>query len=181
MLTLFGRSSLKKCFAPVNNAALRSYTAAAEKPSERNVETSAMDAFASRLGLKFQNPSVLHQSLTHSSFRHGSVPHNERFEFMGDRVISLFVAENLYSQAPKLTGSRMNAEITATVSNLRFAKVARGLGLQTVVRWHPAPTSVDKAEETVIADAFEALVGAIYVDQGPQAAREFIRKHILKA
>jgi len=137
------------------------------------------------LGLKFKNIDLLKQALTHRSFFNehqewSQIGHNERLEFLGDAVLGLVAAEYLYDKYPyfpegeltnlraALINSNALLEVAAKLDIQKYLLVSKGerRGLQTT---HPY----------FLADTIEAIVGAIYLDQGLEEARKFITRHIL--
>lgn len=115
---------------------------------------------------------LLRRALTHRSYayEHGGLPHNERLEFLGDSVLGIVVTETLYRAHPDLTEGRL-AKLRASVVNMRaLAEVARGIGpdglgaFLYLGRGEESTGGRDKA--SILADALEALLGAIYVEHG---------------
>nr|MBC7245857.1 ribonuclease III [Chloroflexota bacterium] len=130
------------------------------------------------LGISFRNPLLLLQALTHSSYLNEnptcSWSDNERLEFLGDAVGDFLTAEFLYErfthwQEGELTSVR--AELVRSETLARFAQQI-GLG-HYLLLGHGEEQSGGRTRVTVLSDAFEALLGAIYVDQGLEAARRF--------
>ena len=125
------------------------------------------------------DPGILEQAVTHRSFsyEHGGAPHNERLEFLGDAVLGLIVTEDLYRRFPDLTEGQL-AKLRAAVVNARaLADVARTLGLGSHLRLGRGEVTTgghDKA--SILADAMEAVIGAVYVSAGPLAARGLIER-----
>src|SRR5262245_46472337 len=128
----------------------------------------APDALVAQLGIAL-DPAVMEQALTHRSFAYenGGLPTNERLEFLGDSVLGLVVTETLYREHPDLPEGQL-AKLRAAVVNMRaLAKVGRDLGLGRFLRLgkgEEATGGRDKA--SILADSVEALIGAVYVDQG---------------
>lgn len=122
-------------------------------------------------------PELLDLALTHRSYAYesGGLPTNERLEFLGDSVLGLIVTETLYERFPDLDESRLSPLRSAVVNMRALAAIGRDLELGAVLR-------IGKGEEvtggrdknSILADAFEALVGAIYLDKGFAATREIV-------
>lgn len=133
-------------------------------------------ALCTRLGYKFLNAGLLETALTHRSYG-GS--HNERLEFLGDGVLNFLVAELLYRRhpgAPEGVLSRMRASI---VRGETLAQAARSLALGPCLRLGGGELKSGGDErDSILADAIEAVLGAVYLDGGLDAAREFVEKHL---
>ena len=117
-----------------------------------------------QLGYVFQEPALLRQALTHRS--HGA-PHNERLEFLGDAVLSLCISSTLYQDFPKLTEgdlSRMRAHL---VKEPTLAEIAQGMQLGDFLALGEGELkSGGFRRPSILADALEAILGAIYLDSG---------------
>jgi len=133
----------------------------------------------SKIGFQWLNPSLLTQALTHSSCVHESrgqgLHHNQRLEFLGDAVLELLISEYLYQKFPDRTEGELTKMRAASVCEPSLAKVARGLDLGRCLRMgRGEERSGGRERPSILADAFEALLGAIYLDQGLAAARRFV-------
>ncbi|GGC41300.1 ribonuclease 3 [Siccirubricoccus deserti] len=143
-------------------------------------EASALADFARRLGYDFARPEWLSQALTHRSAadpRRSQLDSNERLEFLGDRVLALVMAEWLSERFPEEREGDLGKRLGMLVARDTLAKVADRLGLAAVLR---VPASEGRAglreRANVLADAVEALLGAIYLDGGLAPARELVRR-----
>jgi ribonuclease-3 len=140
-------------------------------------EPAAIAALERSIGHQFSDPGLLAQAITHSSAgegRRGSVD-NERLEFLGDRVLGLIVAELLMERFPEAKEGELGKRLTALVQRDALATVARdiGLGPHLVLGTLDAATGgIDNSN--VLADACEAVIAALYLDGGLDAARQFI-------
>lgn len=137
--------------------------------------------FADRLGHRFANPGLLRQALTHRSLvqgRNRGLASNERLEFVGDRVLGLVIAEWLIERFPGDREGGLGRRLAHLVNQETLAAIATriGLGEALIVPASEAATGV-RTRKTVLADACEALIGALYIDGGLAAARDFIRAH----
>ncbi len=132
-----------------------------------------------RLGVVFRNHALLEQALIHGSHINESkaraIEGNERMEFLGDAVLGMVVAEELYATMPEEGEGRLTATRSALVRRETLADTARGLGLGSCLRLgkgEEASGGRDKPKN--LADVFEATIGAVYLDQGYAVARAFI-------
>src|SRR3989344_8104579 len=131
-----------------------------------------------KIGVEFKNKDLLLQALTHRSYLNENpswrLDHNERLEFLGDAVLELVVTEHLYSNYPNPEGELTNwraaivnavilSEITKAFSLNEFMLLSRGEAKDT-----------GRARQYILANAMEAVIGAIYLDQGYEKAAEFI-------
>jgi ribonuclease III len=130
-----------------------------------------------RLGREFDDPNLLVQAVSHRSWcaEAGGHPSNERLEFLGDAVLGLVVADHCYRAYPSSTEGDM-AQVRAAVVNTNvLAEVAAELGLGQAVRLgRGEEASGGRRKPSILADSFEALIGAIYLDGGWEPARAFV-------
>ena len=129
---------------------------------------SSRAALEKRIGHRFSNPRLLEQALTHRS--HGA-DHNERLEFLGDGVLGCTVADELYARFPQLTEGKLTRLRASVVREEALAEAATRLGLEGELR----VGRVD-LQPSVLADAVEAVVGAVFLDGGYEAARNTVVK-----
>jgi ribonuclease-3 len=130
------------------------------------------------LGHHFAQPKLLTEALTHRSAAgargHGS---NERLEFIGDRVLGLIVAEWLIERFPQEREGALGPRLAALVSRPALAAIAEANGLAALLAVAPGESRRGVRERsTVLADALEAIIGALYLDAGLGPARDFIRR-----
>jgi ribonuclease-3 len=130
------------------------------------------------LGHHFAQPKLLTEALTHRSAAgargHGS---NERLEFIGDRVLGLVVAEWLIERFPQEREGALGPRLAALVSRPALAAIAEANGLAALLAVAPGESRRGVRERsTVLADALEAIIGALYLDAGLGPARDFIRR-----
>lgn len=137
-----------------------------------------------KLGFSFANKDLLHQALVHRSYLNEhhdfALGHNERLEFLGDAVLELVVTEYLYRNYPNPEGEMTNWR-AALVNSIMLAQYAQELGLEEFIllsRGESQDTQ-KKARLYILADAYEALLGSIYLDQGYDRARDFIHERII--
>lgn len=127
------------------------------------------------LGYTFKNPDFLREALTHPSLE--GVPSYQRMEFVGDRVLGLSIAAWMYELHPSVDEGGLASRHTNLVRREACTKVAEEINLGKFL--HMAKSSEDtggRKRETILADACEAVIGAIYLDAGFEAADRFIRK-----
>ncbi len=138
-------------------------------------------AFADALDHRFQDPALLARALTHRSHvkgRKGGLDSNERLEFVGDRVLGLVIAEWLIERFPHDREGGLGRRLARLVDRDTLAAVARGIGLGAALSIPPSEEAAGVRErDSVLADACEALIGALYLDGGLEAARHFVRRH----
>ena len=130
---------------------------------------SRIASFESRLGYRFRGAALLQQALTHRSY---GTPHNERLEFLGDGVLGCIIAEELYARFPEIPEGALTRLRASLVREEALAELAKELGLAEVVRVGDAELTVGRgARPSILADALEAVFGAIFLDGGYDAAR----------
>jgi ribonuclease-3 len=132
-----------------------------------------------KLGYKFKDPSLLERALTHASVRGGKVARsdNERLEFIGDRVLGLAIAEALNHQYPEASEGELARRYNRLVRGEACAKVARNIGLGVhLILSESEADSGGRNKTTILADAAEALLGAVFIDGGFEKARAVVRK-----
>lgn len=126
----------------------------------------------SRLGYRFRRAALLQQALTHRSF---GVPHNERLEFLGDGVLGCVVAEQLHDRFTDLAEGDLTRLRARLVREESLAGLARRLGLPEALRLGDAELSAGRDRRpSILADALEAVFGAVFLDGGYEAARKVI-------
>lgn len=135
---------------------------------------------AARLPHRFARPELLLHALTHRSAadpRKQMLDSNERLEFVGDRVLALLMAEWLAERFPAEREGDLGKRLAALVAQDALAKVAAALGLAPALRIPPnEERSGVRNRASVLSDAVEAILGAIYLDGGLQPARELVRR-----
>ncbi len=147
------------------------------------MDTNAYQEFAKeKLGFSFKDINLLVTALTHRSYvnEHKTThEHNERLEFLGDAVLELVSSDFLYRNYDEPEGI-MTALRAALVRTESIGAAGIELGYEPLVRLSKGEKQgSERAHEVILADCFEAVIGAIYLDQGYEAAKDFISKHIL--
>ncbi len=123
------------------------------------------------LGHRFSEPALLRLALTHSSAKAAGLPSNERLEFLGDAVLGLLVSEHLYRVRPGAAEGDLTREKSALVSSRTLAQVGRALGVHRFLTVGKGIRSSRALPRSVRANAVEAILGAIFLDGGIEAAR----------
>lgn len=141
-------------------------------------------AFAKqKFGFTFENPELLISAITHRSYmnehKKSAKEHNERLEFLGDAVLELVVTEYLYLNYAEPEGILTNWR-AALVRTESISAAGARLDLGSIMRLSRGEKhGSERARDQILANAFEAVTGAIYLDKGYTVAAEFITKHIL--
>jgi ribonuclease-3 len=139
--------------------------------------------YAEKLGLRFTNLDLLVEALTHRSYlnenKGTAMKHNERLEFLGDAVLELAVTNFLFLKFPTKDEGSLTAYRAALVNTFSIADVAEKLGLNDMLLLSKGESKdTGRARQIILANAFEALLGAIFLDQGYVTAEEFLAKHL---
>ncbi len=136
-----------------------------------------------KIGYRFKNKDLLRQALVHRSYlnesRNFKLGHNERLEYLGDAVLELVITHFLYQQFKELAEGELTNLRAAVVRGDMLARVARELELNRyILLSRGEQRGNDKARQYITANALEALIGALYLDQGYEAAKTFVKKYI---
>lgn len=135
-------------------------------------------AAAQAIGHVFARPEILAQALIHRSAAGGDVVSYERLEFLGDRVLGLTIAEMLFSRFPKEAEGALAGRHTALVRAEALARVADTIGLGRYLVMARGEEEVGgRTNGGLLADACEAVIGALYLDGGLEVAKAFINRH----
>jgi ribonuclease-3 len=148
------------------------------------VSTAPVDTlaeFQEKLGYRFVHPELLHRALTHKSYtnerRESATSHNERLEFLGDTVLGFVVGEMIFRSFPDLQEGALSKIKAHLVSAATLSEKARSLGIGRFLRMGTGEARSGGAEKaSLLADGFEAIVAAIYLDGGLSAAEGFTRR-----
>lgn len=127
---------------------------------------------------QFRHRKLLNQALTHASAARMRTASNERLEFLGDAVLGMVICQQIYSSNPKLPEGEMTKIKSAVVSRSSCAKVADRLGLTELLTLGKGVTSASRLPSSLSAAVFEAVIGAMYMDSGLEAAREFVLREM---
>ncbi|MBE6943389.1 MAG: ribonuclease III [Ruminococcaceae bacterium] len=143
-----------------------------------------MNRLEEAIGYRFRDITLLQNALSHSSFAnerfHNSLKSNERLEFLGDSVLGMVVAEHLYRTCPDRPEGELSRSRADMVCENSLAVIARKLGLgEYLLLGHGEAISGGKNRPSILADAVESVIAAIYLDGGFAPAKEFIHKFVL--
>lgn len=146
--------------------------------------TNNLSQLEEKLSLKFKDQDMLLQSLTHRSYLNENpgfrLGHNERLEFLGDAVLELIVTEELYAKFPEKPEGELTSFRAALVNSKMLSEVAVELEINEFLMLSRGEAKdVGRARQFILANAFEALIGAIYLDQGYDAAKKFILRVLM--
>ena len=148
----------------------RARTATRHTPSQQQI----LETLQARLDYTFQNPALLAQALTHRSF---SADHNERLEFLGDSVLNLAIANLLYERLNTLPEGDLSRVRANLVKQDTLHHLAVELGLSGILRLGEGEmNSGGQKRPSILADALEAVLGAVYLDAGYPAADALVRR-----
>jgi ribonuclease-3 len=139
--------------------------------------------FEQLIGVKFKNPAILQQAFTHRSYLNENkslkIGHNERLEFLGDAVLELVITHYLYEEYAEKNEGDMTSIRSALVNAQTCAKVATDLRVNDFLLLSKGEAKdTGRARQYILANALEAIIGAIYIDSGYDEAKNFILKYI---
>lgn len=139
-----------------------------------------MDRAEERLGVRFKNKELLREALTHRSYlnENRSVRrHNERLEFLGDAILELVVSEYLFDAFPDKEEGQLTELRSTLVNATTLAIVGEALGIEQFLRLSRGQARDNgRAKKFLLANAFEAVIGAIYRDRGYEVVRDFVKR-----
>ena len=138
-----------------------------------------------KINIKFKKRDLLVQAFVHRSYcnEHPDfhLSHNERLEFLGDAVLELVVTEDLYQKYLEKPEGELTNWRAALVNSKMLSKMAKSLGFNDFLLLSRGESKeLGKARRYILANTFEAVIGAIYLDRGYKARQEFIRKNLMK-
>jgi ribonuclease-3 len=142
-------------------------------------ETAGLDALEAKLGHTFRDRAILERALTHSSRAREQAggADNEGLEFLGDALLGFLVAESLFASHPDMDEGGLSKLKAYLVSRPSLAATARDLGLDRVVQvGKSAAKAALQANDSILADAFEAVLAAVHLDAGESAARQVLER-----
>jgi ribonuclease-3 len=140
--------------------------------------------FEKKTKIIFKNKKLLEQAFIHRSFINENpgtnLSHNERLEFLGDAVLELVVTDFLYKKYPTYTEGELTALRSALVNAVIISEVATNIGMNDYLLLSKGEAKdKGKARQYILANTFEAYVGALFLDQGIEVADKFIHKYLL--
>jgi len=134
--------------------------------------------FQEQIAVHFADPSLLDIALTHSSYSNLS---NERLEFLGDSIVDMVVGEYVFKRKPHASEGKMTDSRSDLVREEALAEAARGIELGSYLRLGEGEMKSGGAEKTsILSNAYEALIAAIYLEEGLEEAREFIHDTLIR-
>ncbi|HPX94595.1 MAG TPA: ribonuclease III [Candidatus Moranbacteria bacterium] len=142
-----------------------------------------VEALAKKIGVKFKNIELLKQAVTHRSYlnenRSYKLDHNERLEFLGDAVLELIVTEHLYKNYDNPEGE-LTSWRSALVNGEMLALIATELDVEKhLLMSRGEAKDTGRARQYLLANALEAIIGAIYLDQGYEVAKKFVLENVV--
>jgi ribonuclease-3 len=141
--------------------------------------------FEKKLSIKFKNKDLLTQAFIHRSYLNENpdfhLSHNERLEFLGDAVLELVVTEYLYEEYPLKSEGVLTNWRAALVNSKILSKISQDLGFNEFLLLSKGESKeLGKARGYILANTFEAVIGALYLDSGYGTCRDFIKKYLIK-
>lgn len=138
-----------------------------------------------KLSINFKNKDLLIQAFTHRSYlnEHPNfyLDHNERLEFLGDAVLELIVTQEIYQDYPQKTEGELTSWRAALVNAKMLSKIAQRLGFNDFLLLSQGEAKeAGKARQCILANSFEAFIGAFYLDQGLNPVRKFVKIHLIE-
>lgn len=138
-----------------------------------------LERFQRGIPHQFSQVKLLHAAMTHSSYaneQQSDVEHNERLEFLGDAVLELCVSEELFVRFPDTREGELTAMRSRLVNQESLAALARGIGLdKKMILGKGEEAQGGRERDSLLSDAFEALLGAVFLDGGYAAARKMVQ------
>lgn len=139
--------------------------------------------FEKKAGIIFTNKELLKQAFVHRSYinenRNANVGHNERLEFLGDAVLELIVTRFLYEKYPERTEGDLTAYRSALVNAVTLGTLAEQLGMNDFLLLSRGEAKdKGRGRQVILANTMEAFIGALYIDQGYDAAQDFVAKNL---
>ncbi len=147
-------------------------------------DSNGLESFEKRISVSFDNERLLREAFTHRSYlnenREPGLAHNERLEFLGDAVLELVVTRHLFDTYPQSTEGDLTSYRSALVNAQTLSEIAQEIGMNDYMLLSRGEAKdTGRARQFLLANALEALVGAIYLDQGYDAAAAFIGRSVL--
>ena len=139
--------------------------------------------FEKKIGITFKNKSLLQQAFVHRSYinenKDSGLSHNERLEFLGDAVLELVMTEFLYAKFPDKTEGDLTSYRSALVNTITISHIASELGMNDYLLLSKGETKdLGRARQYILANTFEAFIGAVYLDQGYEPSKKFIAENL---
>lgn len=148
-------------------------------PAPSPERMASLEACEEQIGYVFSDKGLLRAALTHASGAQHRLASNERLEFLGDAILGAVVCELLYRQYPDYLEGDLTKIKSVVVSRQTCAKISESLGMQEFLILGKGMTTHPTVPPSLLADVFESLIAAVYLDGGTQAARAFIEEHVV--
>jgi len=139
-----------------------------------------------QIGVKFRDDKLLREAVTHRSYinesRKSGLGHNERLEFLGDAVLELVVTENLFKAFPEKEEGELTVYRSVLVNAKTLSAVAKAMRLDDAImmsKGEAKESLKSRGRETILANAFEAVIGAVYLDSGYESVKGLIEKFVM--
>ena len=141
-----------------------------------------IESLSNKIGVEFKNIELLRQAVTHRSYlnenREYTLDHNERLEFLGDAVLELIITEYLYNNYKNPEGE-LTSWRSALVNGEMLAHVAQEIGVEKYLLMSRGEAKdTGRARQYLLANALEAIIGSIYLDQGYDVSKKFVLSHV---
>ncbi|HYG57303.1 MAG TPA: ribonuclease III [Symbiobacteriaceae bacterium] len=132
------------------------------------------------MGHRFSDQKLLQEALTHTTFANENprARSNERLEFLGDAVVGMVVAQHLFEEYPGLPEGELTKIRAAVVCEPSLAERSRAMGVGELLRFGKGEAVSGRNRDSILADAFEAVVGALFLDAGLEVARSFVLREL---
>ena len=141
-----------------------------------------MKELEKNIGYTFKDKSLLKAAMTHSSYANenkGNIPYNERLEFLGDAVLQLITSEKLFKESSHMAEGKMSKQRAALVCEEALAGYSAEIQLgQFLLLGKGEEASGGRNRPSILADAFEALIGAMFLDGGMEVAKKFVLRFV---
>lgn len=140
-----------------------------------------LQEFADKLGVKFSRLELLNRALTHKSYAKEFEPrlkYNQRLEFLGDAVLGLATGTYLFEHFPNLTEGELSKMRSSVIRQSTLTRLANDIGIGELLLLGPTEESSSRGRDTNLEDAMEAVIGAIYLENGWEIARDYICRQL---
>ncbi|MHC4814294.1 MAG: ribonuclease III [Planctomycetota bacterium] len=151
-----------------------------QSPDPVAARKQALRRVQKQIGHQFKDVGLLDRALSHSSLGNVGLPNYERLEFLGDAILGFLVADHLYRRKPEVAVGDLTERRASLVSRQPLAKVATELRLSEYLTVGKGLPQDARRSNRILADLVEAVLAAIYLDGGINAARRFVKRHILQ-
>ena len=146
-----------------------------------DIRRAALQEFADELGVKFSHLEILNRALTHKSYAKECEPrlkYNERLEFLGDAVLGLATATYLFEHFPNLTEGELTKMRSSVIRQSSLTRLANKIGIGELLLLGSTEMASKRGRATNLEDAMEAVIGAIYLENGWEVARDYIWRQL---